>query len=161
MNCHIREAIIEDAQPISNLIIPLTKKYVCPDCDESMHDLLLDSMSAENVKTYLTGNFSYHVAVGDDDRILGVVGVRDFSHLYHLFVHESVHGKGIARKMWEVALQDCLVKGSKGRFTVNSAVRAEDVYLRLGFTRIDGIRNRQGMVDIPMKLELCESTNHG
>ncbi|WP_372771419.1 GNAT family N-acetyltransferase [Pseudoalteromonas sp.] len=37
-------------------------------------------------------------------------------------------------------------------FTVNSAVNAEIVYLRFGFKRIDGVRNREGMVDIPMAL---------
>ena len=39
-------------------------------------------------------------------------------------------------------------------FTVNSAVNAEHVYLNFGFKRINGVRNRGGMVDIPMKLTL-------
>ncbi|NBI52978.1 GNAT family N-acetyltransferase [Photobacterium alginatilyticum] len=31
-------------------------------------------------------------------------------------------------------------------------MNAEGVYLKFGFERIDGIRERNGMVDIPMKL---------
>ncbi|MFA0492056.1 GNAT family N-acetyltransferase [Vibrio splendidus] len=40
-------------------------------------------------------------------------------------------------------------------FTVNSAVNAESVYSRFGFKRTEGIRNRQGMIDIPMLLDLA------
>jgi len=43
--------------------------------------------------------------------------------------------------------------GNPRRFTVNSAVNAENIYLSFRFIRTDGIRNRDGMIDISMVLE--------
>ncbi|MGL6260287.1 GNAT family N-acetyltransferase [Vibrio sp. WXL103] len=153
MSISIRRAEISDAKAVSELILPLTKKYVCPTCEASVNGILLDSMSEENVGQYLSTNYNYVVAVTANDEVVGVAGVRDNSHLYHLFVDENYQGQGLSRKLWEVVQEIAIENGNDGVFTVNSAVNAENVYLRLGFKRIEGIRNRRGMIDIPMLLE--------
>ncbi|MCE9678675.1 GNAT family N-acetyltransferase [Shewanella sp. AS1] len=153
MSINIRKAVISDAKAISVLILRLTKKYVCPTCDLSVHSVLLDSMSEENIKTYLSANYFYAVAVNMNDDIVGVAGIRDYSHLYHLFVDEGSQGKGLSRQLWEVVKDESLKNGNSGHFTVNSAVNAESVYLSFGFNRTEGIRNRDGVVDIPMALD--------
>ncbi|EFP95378.1 hypothetical protein VIBC2010_15124 [Vibrio caribbeanicus ATCC BAA-2122] len=40
------------------------------------------------------------------------------------------------------------------QFTVNSAINAKSVYLSFGFVETQGIRNRSGMIDIPMVLNI-------
>jgi len=153
MSIKIRKAEISDAKSISELILPLTEKYVCPTCDASVHDVLLSSMSEDNIRKYLSTNYDYIVAVTTKNEVIGVAGVRDNSHLYHLFVDDSFQGNGLSRKLWETIKEEANKKGNSGAFTVNSAVNAENVYLRFGFKRTEGIRNRQGMVDVPMKFE--------
>jgi N-acetylglutamate synthase-like GNAT family acetyltransferase len=148
----IRKADISDAETISDLIVPLTKKFVLVSCEKQVHDLLVGSMSITSIEGYLTEGYSYHVAEAFSGEVAGVVGVRNNSHLYHLFVKEKFEGKGISRQLWEIAKAECIANGNKGEFTVNSAVNAEGVYLKFGFKRVDGIRNRNGMVDIPMTL---------
>ncbi|NAW64999.1 GNAT family N-acetyltransferase [Photobacterium salinisoli] len=150
MSILIRKAMMSDAKAISDLILPLTRKYVCPTCDLSVHSLLLDSMSEESIKTYLSTNYAYFVAINVNEKVVGVAGIRDYSHLYHLFVSDDNQGQGLSRQLWEVIKDDALKNGNNGHFTVNSAVNAESVYLSFGFRRIDGVRNREGMVDIPM-----------
>lgn len=150
MSIKIRKAEISDAKSISELILPLTEKHVCPTCAPSVHDILLNSMSEENIKTYLSTNYDYIVAVTTSNKVVGVAGVRDNSHLYHLFVDDDFQGNGLSRKLWETMKEAANKKGNNGNFTVNSAVNSEGVYLRFGFKRTEGIRNRQGMVDIPM-----------
>ncbi|WP_081305589.1 GNAT family N-acetyltransferase [Vibrio coralliilyticus] len=49
---------------------------------------------------------------------------------------------------------NCQIRSELVHFTVNSAVNAEHVYLSFGFKRINGVRSRGGMVDIPMELTL-------
>ncbi|UXI04346.1 GNAT family N-acetyltransferase [Photobacterium sp. TY1-4] len=149
----IRKATLADANRISHLIVPLTQKYVCPTCDESVHPILLDSMSGSNIKKYLSENYQYHVALNRDDGVVGVVGVRELTHLYHLFVSDHYQGQGLAKQLWEIAKSEAVSNGNKGRFTVNSALNAEKVYLNFGFSRMNGIRNRGGMIDIPMVLD--------
>ncbi|MEZ8252301.1 GNAT family N-acetyltransferase [Vibrio splendidus] len=153
MGVNIRSAEISDAKGISELISPLAKKYVCPTCDASVHDILLNSMSEENVGKYLSTNYTYVVAVTANGEMVGVAGVRDNSHLYHLFVDDNFQGNGLSRQLWEAVKEEAIKNGNSGIFTVNSAVNAENVYLRFGFKRTEGIRNRQGMIDIPMLLE--------
>ncbi|MFQ6372431.1 GNAT family N-acetyltransferase [Shewanella sp. YIC-542] len=159
MGIYIRNAEMSDARAISELMLPLTRKYVCPTCDASVHDILLDSMSEKNIEKYLSANsssasYDYVVAVTAHDEVVGVAGIRDNSHLYHLFVNDDFQGKGLSRQLWRAVKEKALANGNGGLFTVNSAVNAEGVYLRFGFKRTAGIRNRQGMVDIPMVLAL-------
>lgn len=154
MSVNIRSAEISDSKTISELILPLAKKYVCPTCDASVHDILLNSMSEENVGKYLSTNYNYVIAVTANDEVVGVAGVRDNSHLYHLFVDDNFQGNGLSRQLWEAVKEESIKNGNSGIFTVNSAVNAESVYSRFGFKRTEGIRNRQGMIDIPMLLDL-------
>lgn len=51
----------------------------------------------------------------------GVVGVRDNSHLYHLFVAKPFQGCGLGRRLWEHAKAQYLAAGNPGVFTVNRA----------------------------------------
>ncbi|ELK2038254.1 GNAT family N-acetyltransferase [Vibrio vulnificus] len=153
MSINIRNAEISDARAISELLLPLTNKYVCPTCDVTVHSILLDSMSEKNIKKYLSTNYDYVVAVTENNEVVGVAGVRDNSHLYHLFVDDDFQGNGLSRQLWETVKEKALENGNSGLFTVNSAVNAESVYVRFGFKRTEGVRNRQGMVDIPMVLE--------
>ncbi|QXO15861.1 MULTISPECIES: GNAT family N-acetyltransferase [Vibrio] len=153
MSVNIRNATLGDAKGISDLIIPLTKKYVCPTCDKSAQEILINSMSEANVANYLSDNYQYFVAVNEKSEIIGVAGIRDSSHLYHLFVSDNYQRQGLSRKLWERVKTAAMISGNSGRFTVNSAVNAEKIYLSFGFIRIDGIRNRDGMIDVPMVLE--------
>lgn len=152
MRINIRKAEITDAKAISDLILPLTQKYVFPTCDLSVHSILLDSMSEISIEKYLSTNYAYIVAETVNNEVVGVAGVRDNSHLYHLFVGDNYQGSGLSRQLWEIAKEEALQNGNCGLFTVNSAINSESVYLSFGFKRTEGIRNRQGMVDIPMVL---------
>lgn len=154
MSITIRTAVIADAKAISALIVPLVVKYIAPTWQPAVRSILLDSMSEQKIESYLSANYVYLVAVDPDNAIVAVAGMRDSSHLYHLFVADSYQGQGLARQLWQALLVEALRQGNSGRFTVNSALHAEHIYLRFGFKRTEGVRNRDGMVDIPMLLEL-------
>ncbi|TKB50293.1 GNAT family N-acetyltransferase [Ferrimonas sediminicola] len=152
MNIHIRVATTDDAKAISRLIQPLTRKHVCPTCDESVHDALLASMSPQSMASYLSSNHFYVVAATHDNEIVGVAGIRDYEHLYHLFVDDRFQGQGLSRRLWDEVKAASLHHGNGGRFTVNSALNAERIYRHFGFQPRGGVRDRQGMRDIPMVL---------
>ncbi|SMS01102.1 Acetyltransferase (GNAT) family protein [Vibrio mangrovi] len=155
MSIKYRKAAGKDAQAISELIVPLTRKYVCPTFDESMHDTLLQSMSVENIERYLSEGYLYVVATDDMGEIVGVAAIRDASHLYHLFVSERYQGQGLSRKLWEKVRAEVPENRRPTRFTVNSALNAEHVYRSFGFVRTEeGVRNRNGIIDVPMVLNV-------
>jgi len=152
----IRKAHANDARAISELIVPLTKRYICPTCEASAYELLLGSMSEEKIATYLVSNFDYLVAETKNKEVIGVGGMRDNSHLYHLFVSDQYQGQGLSRQLWDCLKEQAMIKGNRGAFSVNSAVNAEAVYSSFGFKRKAGIRNQHGVIDIPMVLEVAQ-----
>lgn len=150
----IRAASTTDIEALSALITHLTQVYIAPTCTEVGAQTLVNAMSVESVAHYFALGYQYHVAMNEAGELVGVVGVKDNSHLYHLFVADSAKGQGLSRQLWELAKAECLAKGNPGTFTVNSALNALHVYQRFGFIALGDIRERGGICDIPMQLVL-------
>jgi GNAT superfamily N-acetyltransferase len=154
----IRQASYGDATKISELVIRLAVQDILPSCSASGGQTLLESMSPDAIAGYLGGSYHYylledHTPAGQKP-LVGVIGIRDNNHLYHLFVAKTHQGLGLGKRLWLHAKDECLAKGNTGRFTVNSALNAQNVYLKLGFTPLGAIRENQGIKDIPMELVL-------
>lgn len=151
---HVRAASTADIEAISALITHLTQVYIAPTCTAVGTETLVKAMSVESVAQYFALGYQYHVALNEAGELVGVVGIKDNSHLYHLFVADSAKGQGLSRQLWELAKAECLAKGNPGTFTVNSAINALPVYQRFGFIALGDIRERGGIRDIPMQLVL-------
>jgi GNAT superfamily N-acetyltransferase len=78
----------------------------------------------------------------DCDNLIGVIAIRSKSHIAMFFVKKQYHRKGIGRKLFEYALQNC----DSDSITVNSSPYAVPIYRCLGFANtneeqtVDGIR---------------------
>lgn len=111
----------------------------------------MDTMTPAAIQKLIQDGYRYHVAEVED-RVVGVVAMRDDRHLYSLFVAEEHQRQGIAKKLWEVAMEACLGNGNDGVFTVNSSEYAQEVYKRLGFVAEPGPRIKNGVVFYPMSI---------
>ncbi len=150
-NIHIRRATIEDALAISNLIRPLAQRYIAHEFTPQGAANLLASLDAAAIEGYLASTFEYHLAEAHGS-VVGVVGVRENSHLYHLFVADDYRGHGLARRLWHVARDACRQAGNLGRFTVNSSSFAVGMYHKFGFIETGPPQTKNGVTSIPMKL---------
>lgn len=152
LDVNIRIAGKADAVAISRLISALADKYIVGEFSAEGRETLLRSMRPEAIAGYLDRGFRYHVAEAADGEIVGVVALRDDTHLYHLFVAEACQRRGIGRSLWKTALAEALARGNRGEFTVNSSRYALPVYERLGFVAGTEEIDANGVVAIPMKL---------
>lgn len=86
----------------------------------------------------------------EDNKILGVIATKDFSHIALFFVDGKYHKQGIGRKLYNKveALND------KAFFTVNSSPYAHEVYKHLGFIDTDVEQCVSGLKFYPMKKTL-------
>ena len=100
----------------------------------------------------MQAGYRYHVAEVDG-QLVGVVGVRNNAHLFHLFVAELYQRQGIASNLWNVAMQACLDAGNPGKFTVNSSRYALGVYEKLGFVACSSPQEVNGIIFYPMNLQ--------
>lgn len=86
--------------------------------------------------------------------IIGCIGMRNHSHLYHLFIAETRQGQGLAHKLWQQALDFCEVQGNAGCYTVNSSNNAVAVCQALGFVRTGPVQQMHGVWFNPMQLDM-------
>lgn len=148
----IRRATIEDAGKISALIKSLAQ-YFAAKADGSVDSLLLTTIEPQAINSYIEcEKFQYFVGV-IDAQIVGVMAVREESHLFHFFVAESWQGKGLARSFWEHARQRAATVGIQ-RITVNSSLFAVPIYERFGFNKLGEKRETKGIAYVPMVVDL-------
>ncbi|MDX2428190.1 MAG: GNAT family N-acetyltransferase [Xanthomonadales bacterium] len=147
----IRAAVPEDSESISKLLCGLVEKFIAKELSLQGRDFLLSTMTVDAISLNIQSGYRYHVAEVKG-LLTGVIAVRGNAHLYHLFVAEQFHRKGIAKKLWQLAMNECLRDGNTGEFTVNSSAYALGVYKKLGFVVQSGPREKYGVVFYPMKL---------
>jgi N-acetylglutamate synthase-like GNAT family acetyltransferase len=148
-----RAAKTADIPVISELIKTLVINYILPTCSAEGGQILLKSMSEQSITNYFELGYQYTVALCDD-QIVAVIGIKNNHHLYHLFVAQSHQGLGLSNLLWQQAKKQAIAQGNPGFFTVNSALNAADLYRKWGFIDTDEVRERSGIRDIPMLLEL-------
>jgi GNAT superfamily N-acetyltransferase len=148
----IRLATVADAQAISELILPLATKFIAHEFSEEGQRNLLRSMEPDAIEGFFHAGHRYHVAEVEG-RVVGVVGVRDNSHVHHLFVAEDHQRCGLARELWKVARIACLEAGNPGRFTVFSSKYALGVYRAFGFIESGPPEIKDEVIATPMEYE--------
>ncbi|MBP2657034.1 MAG: Histone acetyltransferase HPA2-related acetyltransferase [Firmicutes bacterium] len=89
----------------------------------------------------------------DMDEIVGVISIRESSHISLLFVKKEYQRRGIARRLFELALEKCCTaKPNLQVITVNSSLYAVGIYEKMGFEATDSEQEKDGIIFTPMKL---------
>jgi GNAT superfamily N-acetyltransferase len=151
-NLAIRLIEPADVEPAARLLCELASEFIVGEFGPPAQRRFLVENNAEAIRGFIANRFRYHVAEIDGE-LIGFVGVRERSHLYHLFVSKRWQGRGIGRQLWELAKSDCLASGHRGPFTVNSSSHAMPIYERWGFKRDGSARTSNGITYNPMKWE--------
>jgi ribosomal protein S18 acetylase RimI-like enzyme len=88
----------------------------------------------------------------DNDSLVGVLALRDTTHISLLFVKKMYHRKGIAKELLRIAIEDIInLKLDLGEVTVNSSPYAVKIYERFGFAATDTMQEKNGIKFTPMK----------
>lgn len=133
------------------LLEQLARRFITFEWSAVAQETFLRSNDRTGIAGHIAAGFRYHVAEADG-KLIGFIGVRDNSHLYHLFVADDAQRKGVGRQLWKVAKAACDAFGNPGRFTVNSSNNAVKFYESLGFVRSAPQQERDGVLYNPMCL---------
>ncbi len=91
------------------------------------------------------------IVAGEGDRLVGMLDMRDGSHIALFFVDVEHHGRGIGRSLLARAIERSRVADPDLRtVTVNSSPWAVPVYERLGFVAVGAESERKGIRCVPM-----------
>jgi ribosomal protein S18 acetylase RimI-like enzyme len=141
-----------DIPAVAALLECLARKSITAEFSAIAENKLLRANDATAISSFVENGFRYHVAHAGGV-FVGFVGVRNNSHLYHLFVAEEAQRNGVARSLWNVAKAACRAAGNTGRFTVNSSNNAIAVYKSFGFVRTAPTQDSEGVLYNPMVLD--------
>lgn len=107
----------------------------------------------DSIQGRLESNYSMEIAVLMD-KILGVIEIRDFSHISMLVVDDACRLKGIARELVRTAVISC--RGNNPGLqavTANALPASVPFYEKLGFTGTGPEQEKFGMRMVPMRLD--------
>ena len=103
-------------------------------------------------KMYTYGEY---IAIGAfmEERIVGIMGVRNTNHVSLLFVDRDFHRRGIGSALMKYYFKDASRSGIT-HVTVNSSPYAVDFYHKIGFTDVREEVEKDGIRFTPMRMEL-------
>jgi GNAT superfamily N-acetyltransferase len=139
-----------DAEAIAGLIDSFQSELT-DDPSGKGAEKYLASVSVQAEREYLASQRYQYLLAHSDSQFVGFIAIRDGSHLFHLFIARSYQRRGIARCLWQRALEELCVPGSDGCFTVNSSITAIPVYLAFGFVPVGSIQREHGISFLPMR----------
>lgn len=119
-----------------------------PEGVKSFQEFITDSML---YRMFVMGEYQLFGAY-DNGRMVGMISLRNETHISLLFVDATYHKKGIGRQLIQYVSD--YVRSEEGRefVTVNAAPYAIGFYHRLGFIDTDDKKFSDGVWYIPMKM---------
>lgn len=87
----------------------------------------------------------------DGEKIIGVIGIRNGSHIALLFVDKAFQHQGIAKKLFMTAVDYAKNNSAAEKITFNSSPYAVPVYEKLGFSKTSESLEKDGIIFTPME----------
>jgi GNAT superfamily N-acetyltransferase len=117
---------------------------------ESFQNFITDSVLH---RMFVIGAYQLFVAC-DRNRVVGMITLRNETHVSLLFVDEAYHRQGIGRRLMEYVLD--YVKNEEGHriLTVNAAPYAVGFYHKLGFVDTGKEQLSDGIYYTPMEISI-------
>lgn len=129
-------------------------EFVGNDYSDEGKNSFKDYLKPEAISTRLTEKTSRFFIAKIESELVGVLEIKNKSHVSLFFVKKEFQKQGIGKKLFadykkllqqnnpEIKIMD-----------VNSSFYAEPIYAKLGFARTDSPQEKNGIKYIPMKLE--------
>ena len=149
----LRPALVADAPAIVALIDELMP-FLTLHPDGAGAEKFIEHCRQSAIEGYLAQpRYAYQLA-HIDGALVGVVAMRDNTHLFHLFVPRALHRRGMGRRLWQAARDAALARGDVAAFTVNSSLYALPLYASLGFAATGPRVEEGGIAFVPMRMEV-------
>jgi len=142
---------------INRLITPVFNEFIgCNYSPEGVREFLGYIEPRLLRERFLSNHFT--LVAHQEKRMVGVIMVRDTSHVCLFFVAKDLHRHGIGRGLFERALEICKEdRPDLAAVSVNSSPNSVEVYRRLGFAPIGPQQTTNGITFVPMVLTLPAS----
>ena len=140
-----------DEDSVHNFISNVFNQLVAPEYSQEGVDEFLRYIQPEALAEHLkTDHFGIMANSGSD--IIGVIVIRNHSHVALFFVDARYQRSGIGRKLLSKALEICdRHEGKPSKLTVNASPNSKSAYEKLHFEATDAEQCVNGIRFIPMR----------
>lgn len=136
---------------VSELVRTVFEKYEAPVYPEEGIKTFNAFVAPDNIKDMVCNNGFQIFCCFESENLVGVLALRDKSHLSLLFVHEEYHRQGIAKTLLSNALNELKASNENiTQITVHSSPYAQGFYERMGFIATSAMQQQDGLLFIPM-----------
>ena len=104
-------------------------------------------------RMFVMGTYQLFVAL-HQDKIVGMITLRDSSHISLLFVDEAYHRRGIGRALVKYLTEYLLTEVGTDRVTVNASPYGAPFYHKMGFRDLRPEETKDGIIYTPMEFIL-------
>lgn len=104
-------------------------------------------------RMFVMGTYQMFVALSEGE-IIGMITLRNRTHISLLFVDERYHRRGVGRALMEYLENYLLTEIGASRVTVNASPYGEPFYHRLGFRDLRPREEKSGIIYTPMEFVL-------
>lgn len=126
-------------------------QFDAPDYSKEGIDNFNDFITDNGIyQKFCEGKFPLFVAL-ENDRIVGIIALRNDNHISLLFVEAESHRKGIGEKLIAYAKEYVITELCMQSLSVFAAPYAVNFYKKCGFAPIDEEKTRDGIRFTPME----------
>lgn len=136
----------EELKETLELVKRVFDEFEAPDYTDEGVTNFYKFIAYESILAHIKNNFKIFVAK-EEDKIIGMICIRDFYHIAMLFVDKKYHKNGIGTELMIIAKKYCQENNQDiSKITVNSSPYAIEFYHKIGFKdtgkeqTVDGIR---------------------
>jgi GNAT superfamily N-acetyltransferase len=148
--CQVQEFKAGEEKQISRFIREVFDEFVAPDYPESGNKFFYDYIQPKNIRKRIKEENNLIFTCKSDQKIVGVLGIRDKYHISLLFVDKTFHGRGIGGKLIRHYIAGILEPGIH-ELTVHASPYSTGIYERLGFSRETDWKEANGIRYLPMR----------
>jgi ribosomal protein S18 acetylase RimI-like enzyme len=137
---------------VSELVWEVFAEFEAPEYSDEGINTFKEFIKPEALRQRVTnGDYQIYCCFNEAE-LVGVLALRDRTHISLLFVKKNYHRQGIAKELLRLALEELQKSGSQVEsITVNSSPYAVKIYERLGFIATDTMQEKDGIKYTPMK----------
>ena len=149
----ISEYLENEEYEISKLIHNIFHEFISWDFTEEGNSLFLDFIIPENLKERISkGNIA--LTAKNNNKIVGMIEIKDYNHICLLFVDKEFQKNGIARLLFTSVLKIIKENSRTAFIDVNSSIYAVPIYQKLGFTAQNSVQDYAGIKYVPMAYQI-------
>ena len=139
-------------QEVYELVIRVFQQKVAPVYSRGGCEKFLGMISPEGLSEIANGNNSFVILAKYEEMPIGMLTVRDESHIALFFVDSRYQGEGIGKHLMDEAKRLCLEKNpSLTAVTVSSSPNSVSFYQAVGFEALGDEVDEDGMRFLPMQ----------